>query len=374
MPQDLQLRKLSRAIEQNPSMVIITDVTGCIEYINPRFSQITGFQPPEVIGKNPRILKSNKNSPTLYQNLWDTISSGREWRGEIHNKKKNGDYYWVSASISPIKDDNGEITHFIGLQEDITKRKQIERENKRLFKAVQHQHAQLISQAQQLRHLAQQVVTAQEAERYRVSRELHDVTGQMLALIKIHLESFQIDLLTATQEGASVDAAPFGQDLTNIIALCEQTMAQIRLLAHDLRPSALDDLGLNMALKTLCKEFGRCGHLRIDYKGIDNLNIPPDTVGISLYRVLQEALTNVTRHAQANHVEVRLEKKPDGICLLIKDNGRGFANSQDDKQPKGMGLLSMAERLEALNGRLEIQTKASQGTQLLAFIPQENWK
>jgi signal transduction histidine kinase len=129
-----------------------------------------------------------------------------------------------------------------------------------------------------------------------------------------------------------------------------------------------------MALKTLCKEFSRCGHLRVDYKGIDDVNIPPDTVGISLYRVLQEALTNVAKHAQADSVEVRLERAAGGLYLLIKDNGHGFANSKGATQQRGMGLLSMAERLEALNGRLDIQTAASQGTQLLAFIPQEKWK
>lgn len=366
--QDMQIRKLSRAIEQSHSIVIITDFEGSMEYVNPRFCQVTGFTTGEVIGENPRILRSGKTSHDVYQDLWQTISAGREWRGELHNRKKNGDYFWVSTSISPIKDDDGKITHFIGIQEDITDRKRIERENNRLFKAVQNQHERLVMQAQQLRQLTQQVITAQEAERYRVSRELHDVTGQMLTLLKISLETLKADLSATICNHEAVDWPRFQQDLSELISLCEQTMNQIRLLAHDLRPTALDDLGLNMALKALCKDFGRHGQLQIDYTGTD-ICVPPETIGISLYRILQEALTNVTKHAGADHVEVRLEKDERGIRLFIEDNGRGLTNYTGSLRQNGIGLLSMRERLEALGGYLGVEASSGQGTRLTAFIP-----
>ena len=123
-----QLSKLFQAVEQSPVTIIITDTNGNIEYVNPKFSQLTGYTFEEVMGKNPRILKSGETPPEEYKLLWETITSGREWRGEFHNKKKNDELYWESASISPIRNSEGIITHFLGVKEDITERKRVEKE------------------------------------------------------------------------------------------------------------------------------------------------------------------------------------------------------------------------------------------------------
>ncbi len=121
-----QLRTLSQAVEQSPVSVVVTDVAGRIEYVNPRFTQVTGYRPDEILGQNPRRLKSGRMSSTLYRRLWRTILAGREWRGELQNRKKSGELYWESASISPIRDADGTITHFIAVKEDITVRKEYE--------------------------------------------------------------------------------------------------------------------------------------------------------------------------------------------------------------------------------------------------------
>jgi PAS domain S-box-containing protein len=123
-----QLRKLSFAVEQSPASVVITDTAGRIEYVNPKFCAVTGYQPSEVLGQNPRVLKSDETSAEGYQELWQRITSGREWRGEFHNRRKNGERYWEFAVISPIKDAAGNITHFLAVKEDITERKRTEGE------------------------------------------------------------------------------------------------------------------------------------------------------------------------------------------------------------------------------------------------------
>jgi len=123
---DEELRKLSLAVEQSPVSIVITDIKGNIEYVNPKFTELTGYTYNEVIGKNPRILKSGEYAPKFYKELWDTITSGKEWRGELHNKKKNGELYWEHASISLIKDKEGVITHYLGVMEDITEIKHLE--------------------------------------------------------------------------------------------------------------------------------------------------------------------------------------------------------------------------------------------------------
>jgi PAS domain S-box-containing protein len=120
------LRKLSRALEQSPSIVMITDITGNIEFVNPKFTEVAGYSAGEVMGRNPRILKSDKLSEDQYKMLWKTIMSGGEWRGELYNKKKNGEGYWVSSSISPVRNSEGSISHFVAVQEDITGRKRSE--------------------------------------------------------------------------------------------------------------------------------------------------------------------------------------------------------------------------------------------------------
>ncbi len=123
---DAKLRQLSMAVEQSPASIVITNVTGEIEYVNSKFTEITGYSLEEVLGKNSRILKSGDKGPEEYKELWETITVGKEWHGEFHNKTKGGKLYLVSATISPIRDPSGRITHFLGIKEDITERKRVD--------------------------------------------------------------------------------------------------------------------------------------------------------------------------------------------------------------------------------------------------------
>ena len=127
--------KLSRVVEQSPVSIVITDLAGTIEYVNPKFVEETGYTPAEAIGQNPRVLKSGKMPPETYRQLWAALTSGKEWRGELLNRKKNGEHYWEWASISPISDESGKITNFLAVKEDITERKGMEAEldNERNF-------------------------------------------------------------------------------------------------------------------------------------------------------------------------------------------------------------------------------------------------
>lgn len=120
---DDQLIVLSRAVAHSPVSILITDTKGNIKYVNPKFTQVTGYTSEEVRGKTPRLLKSGKISPEVYKDLWETITAGGDWRGELCNKKKNGELYWDFAWISPIRNAEGRVTHYLGIQEDITERK-----------------------------------------------------------------------------------------------------------------------------------------------------------------------------------------------------------------------------------------------------------
>ncbi|MBE7557365.1 MAG: PAS domain S-box protein [Anaerolineales bacterium] len=139
-----QLRQLSRVVEQSPASIVITNTMGNIEYVNPKFTQVTGYTLAEAIGQNPNLLKSGYTSPEEYQRLWDTITSGGQWRGEFQNRKKNGDLYWEAATISPILNEQGEITHFLAIKEDINERKRAEE--------ALHEMAENMAVAQRMAH------------------------------------------------------------------------------------------------------------------------------------------------------------------------------------------------------------------------------
>jgi PAS domain S-box-containing protein len=128
-----RVRQLSRAVDASPASIVITDVDGRIQYVNPKFTAVTGYTLPEVFGKNSRILKTDQTPPEVHQQLWNTIASGREWHGEFCNRKKNGELYWETASISPIFDANGRITNYVAVKEDITEQRRMQEQLQVLY-------------------------------------------------------------------------------------------------------------------------------------------------------------------------------------------------------------------------------------------------
>jgi signal transduction histidine kinase len=229
------------------------------------------------------------------------------------------------------------------------------------------ENAQLLEQVgasrEQLRQLTQQIVSAQEEERQRLSRALHDEAGQALTALKISLELIQQDL--------AIESGLLRQRLNDAAALVTTTVEQIRLLAQDLRPPSLDTVGLCPTLEGFCRDFAQRTGLSIDYLDRE-LPLLPDPVNICLYRFLQEALTNVAKHARADQVRVALRYDTETVRLSVEDDGQGFdeqARLSIAGWPMGIGLLGMQERLESLGGRLEIESQPSQGTRLVAHLP-----
>jgi signal transduction histidine kinase len=240
--------------------------------------------------------------------------------------------------------------------------------------AIAIQNALLYEQLQagqvQMRRLTQQVVDIQEEERYRVSRELHDEAGQALTALKFSLAMILSELPTEN-EASKLDPHLVRQHVKSAIALCESTMDQIRKLAHDLRPSALDDLGLNPALEGFCIDFEQRTPLRIHYMGEEPPNMP-DAATITFYRFLQESLTNVAKHAQATEVSVHLWFDEEFFHLSVEDDGCGFdylGMDSENGRDQGIGLRGMQERLQLVDGSLDIKTDREQGSLLKATIP-----
>ena len=222
---------------------------------------------------------------------------------------------------------------------------------------------QLETERERLQWLTMQVVAEEEEERHRVSRELHDEAGQALTALKISLGLIHSDM--------PLESVPLRARIADTVDLTDTTMEKIRLLARGLRPPELDAVGLNETLEGYCREFAGRTDLSISYAGIGLPNLT-DTVNISFYRFLQEALTNVAKHAKARKVRVKLSQGSGIVSLSVVDDGQGFTpqtRTPTSTKSLGIGLLGMQERFEVLGGRLDIKSRPGRGTSLTAQVP-----
>jgi signal transduction histidine kinase len=327
---EAKLAWLATFPEQNPNLVIETDVTGRVTYLNPvaqtQFPELwtEGFAHPLLKDLRPLVAAfESGNHPYVARE----IDSGDAVYEQKICYTRQGDLVRVRVYAS-----------------DITRRKRAE---------------------EGIQELAKQVVFAQEEERHRVSRELHDEAGQALTALKLGLTLIQNEL--------PAEAEALRRKLTEAVALADVTTDRIRLLAHGLRPPALDTVGLNLTLEAFCRDFAKRTQMRIQYEGAEVGELS-GAVNICLYRVLQEALTNVARHAGASQVQVRLLRNATRMSLIVADNGRGLRRDvrrSVHNRPEGIGLLGMRERLEMLGGRLEVESESGRGTRLIAHLPVE---
>lgn len=322
-----KLQWLASFPEQNPNMVIETDLLGRPTYMN-----------PEAQNRFPELWQQGPGHPLLRglrPIIASFVDSGQEYVGR---EVDTGDAV-LEEKVCYTMD--GDVYRLRIYAHDITARKRAE-------EAIQE--------------LAKRIVVAQEEERQRISRELHDEAGQALTALKISLEIIQGEV-TAGEEGLR-------QNLAEAIALTDTTRDRIRQLARGLRPPALDTVGLNLTLEDFCQNFGRLTQLAISYEGTPYLQLQ-DAANICLYRVLQEALTNVAKHAQASQVQVKLWADETAVHLSIADDGVGFVGQTAVTRlhSAGLGILGMHERVELLGGHLEIQSAPGAGTRLVARLP-----
>lgn len=214
-------------------------------------------------------------------------------------------------------------------------------------------------QRENLRKMAEHVVNALEEERKRLSRELHDDLGQVLIAHMLRLQNLRADIPPTPQE--------LTKELDELITDTNQTIQKMRLLAQDIRPTMLDTLGLKTTLENHCREYSIRTGLPVTLEIDEKLSDLSDIYQITLYRFLQEALTNVIKHSQANHVWVELTLDEKEIALTVQDNGKGF--SEETSTTGGIGITGMRERLLLVGGNLLITSAHGRGTIISARLP-----
>jgi phosphoserine phosphatase RsbU/P len=205
---ETKIRTFAMAVEQSPATVVITDKDGSIEYVNPKFTRLTGYSFNEALNNNPRILKSGLQPLEFYRELWQTITSGREWRGDFHNIKKNGEEYWESASISPIKNEKGEITHFVAVKEDITERKKAEEELRIASEKIRDKNEVMLRELENARIVAALLLPVEPPTHDRVSveyrfRPLDAVGGDFFSFNTLHPDGLGVFIGDVAGHGVS---------------------------------------------------------------------------------------------------------------------------------------------------------------------------
>ncbi|MFN2139057.1 MAG: GAF domain-containing protein [Candidatus Promineifilaceae bacterium] len=235
-------------------------------------------------------------------------------------------------------------------------------DNSRMYESQLRARRRAELQSHRIRDMARRVVRAQEEERARISRELHDEAGQSLTSLAISLELIRSRLPDELSE--------LNEDLQEVIDMTDGTLRNLRLLSHNLRPPGLDAYGLHAALEGLCQDVANHTSLQINYRGQDLPDLAP-LAALSLYRFTQEALTNVAKHARAGEVWVTLWQDGHDVFIEVRDNGDGFSvpDLEYGLPGQGTGLAGMWERVEMVDGRLEIDSEPGKGTCLLAAVP-----
>ena len=330
-----ELELINQIYLSSSEAMAVIDANQLVITVNPAFTQITGYATDEVIGKNLSILRSGLHSKSFYRAKWLEINTTGHWQGEVLHRRKNGEVYAEWLTINTIHNEDGTIRRRIALFSDVSK-----------IQEAQQQAQELLRQN---RLLTKEMLRSLEMERHHISRELHDELGQWLTAIQA--------------EATAIRGSAVGHVLIGAHAISDSAVKMhevIRRIVRRLRPSLLDSLGLEDSLRELVALWGkRHAGISCELSLEGDFNGLGDAINITVYRVVQEALNNVAKHADATRVQIKLSRKPEGeLCLTVKDNGVGMdIHALTD----GIGLLGMRERVIAMDGEFNLRSTPGYG-------------
>jgi PAS domain S-box-containing protein len=328
-----------------PDVAWLVDRDGTTVFVSPNVEKVSGYTADEICRSGPPAWFGRIHPDDLpeVRRQFDALfeGGGRTFDLEYRMRHKNGRWIWLHDRAVATYEGHG-TTYVYGLYSDITDRK----------------HAEEIRAL-----LLNQVITVQEEERRRIARELHDETAQSLASLLLGL--------SALGEARTVKAAR--AQARELQQVATRALAEVRRLAWGLRPSVLDDLGLTAALERYAADFGRTRGIAVELEvaGLEGGRMPA-AVETALYRIMQEALSNVARHAEAHRVRVRVQRGAAAVTMVVEDDGRGFDLLQPPAPPtaaRGLGIHTMRERAAVLRGAVSIASAPASGTRVAVDIP-----
>lgn len=360
----LQLQ--SDIIASASDAIMSRDKVGTILSWNRAATDMFGYSAEEAIGSNVRMLFPNA-APADHIDL-----AQRAIRGEsvikfpTRRRRKDGSEFDVEVTISPIRGRNGTIIGTSAIYAEVTERRRNEMELRRLLADQQQAEAAARESRDRLRELSSALQTIREEEKTRIAREIHDELGQTLTALKMDIVATASDVESAVDLPSAQYA--LAKRMDSMKQLIDGTVMSVRRIAADLRPVMLDNLGLVSTLEWLAKDFATRTHIQVELKTTDhNLDLSGDAA-TAIYRIAQEALTNVARHSGATQVIVEVYRDAGTVVLRLRDNGKGIA-TQNSRGSRSFGLLGMHERAFVLGGNLVVSSAPNAGTLVEAVIP-----
>jgi len=339
---------MASIVESSDDGIIGLTPAGTIVSWNTGAQKLLGFSTGETIGESISMIAPPAHRDELLK-IVDQIKKGEHVESyETVLLKKDGETIDVSVTISPITNDSGVIVGASAIVRDISERKMVQKE--------------LGKSNEQLRELYRLLQSAREEERTRIAREIHDEFGQTLTALKFDLAWMEKRL--------SKDQTPIFQKIESMSKIISMAIQSIKKLSTDLRPGILDDFGLHAAIEWQAEEFEtRTGKKCNVVLNVDDLNIGDD-VSTAIFRIMQETLTNIMRHADADRVELQLREEPGELIFMVRDDGIGL-NLDEVNTPQSYGLVGIRERAHSLGGTAEITSSPGHGTTVCVRLPLE---
>lgn len=339
-----QIRKLSTYVENTKDLIVITNSTGGINWVNHSFEKTTGYSKEEVLGKScGDFLHGEKTDPKTLQRVWEKMEKGQPFHAEIVNYSRTGEPYWIEIYGQPFFDAQGKVDEYFTIQRNITVRKQLQKK----LEDQNRTRQKLITAA---------VIKAQEHERSLVGRELHDGVNQVLTTVKLYQELIASG--TDLQKDLAVRSSRLLQD----------SIGAIRSLSKQLSAPTLGNTKLSDTVSELVEGIRvteKFESVTADITAIENIDVLED-LHLGIYRILQEQFTNILKHSEASKVKLECSFDEGNLTLKISDNGCGFDTTG---KRTGIGISNMISRAENLNGKLVVNSAPGKGCELVAVFP-----
>lgn len=340
-----ELNKLSLIAKKTINAVIISNREGKIEWVNDAFTHITGYSFLEVIGKKPGTLLHGENTDRkTIRWMIEKMRKGESFECELLKYTKSSKPFWMEIQAQPLFDTKGKLVAYFQIETDITERKTT--------------YENLVKKENEIRTFARQLNKVLEEERCRIAREIHDEFGQQLTGLKMSLSSLK------NQDAINLET---GEMVNELMSDVEKSIRALRSIATELRPGILDTLGLIPSIEWLAKQFEKKTGINTVLKILNRDRGKNKELAIVFFRVCQEALTNISKHAGASKVEISINHNRNELSLKIKDNGKGI-NREKLEDPFSMGLTAMRERANLINGQLKIRSKINSGTTIQLIV------
>ncbi len=330
--------------------IAMTDLEGRFMSANAAYVKMLGYATEELRGRLFIELTHPDDRPKNLE-LFTELNEGRRDTFQIEKRllRQDGSDFWGRVTVTLVRGVEGKPRCCICTTEDITARKAA--------------REQLRESEKNLRRLTSQLLTVQEDERRRISRELHDELGQALLVLKLQAKAIETGV-SATQEQVRKECHELRANLDRLVD-------NVRRLSRDLSPTMLEDLGLSAALHRLLRDFSRHYHIDCDVQENEIKDLFSMESQVTIYRLFQECLTNIGKHSQASKLTVAINKTPKSVSFIIQDNGKGFnlAQRHHQAQEQGMGLATMEERVRMVGGQMSIWSQEGAGTRIAFDIP-----